>query len=181
MQQSDLVSKILSNTFKKNECYKKLLLLEDFISHEYSQKQGDVGTLTDQFKARYAGTSDETMRDSVGEWGDEFFNTILLSGVEAIEGLRHAVTLLPEIVLYVPTVFDGGQVKRIGEWCRTHMDATVCLDLRIDESTVGGCIVVWKNVLYDFSLEYFTRQHRDEISQMIARVLSVDPQSKASA
>ncbi len=82
---------------------------------------------------------------------------------EVLHGMSEELQKLPILSLTVPVKFQFEQTNAIGEWARKTLDKNVMLDISIDTNVSVGCRFVWKDVLYDFSLEHYRRLHEKEL------------------
>lgn len=175
------IDRILSNTFTKSDCYKRLLILQDFLSFALYRDTARARPLTALLRERYSGHTESPHAEAIAAWGEDFLKSFEAQSDDSVESLKVRIAAMPDLLLYVPVVLDPVQVEMIAAWCRTNVDPRVFLDLHVDASAAGGCMIVWKSVLYDFSLRYFVRKHASEISQMVERVVSTAQASTAAA
>ncbi len=75
------------------------------------------------------------------------------------EELQH----LPTLSITAPVELPTEQMGTIGKWARESIDPNVVLDISIDETISVGCRFVWKDILYDFSLEHYFGSHEKEL------------------
>jgi len=152
-----LLQKMLTNTYTKSDCYRRLTLVQDFLE---SALYGGGSLKTDwgmALEARYSISDDADHATAIAAWGSDWIGSLagpnLSSGLEA---LRAALAHVPELILYVPTKLGSSQTVTIGQWCRSAFAKQVLRDLHIHTNAAGVCAFARKGVLYDFSLSYFS-------------------------
>jgi len=159
--------RILSNSYSKNDCYKRLLVLQEFLEYAlYSTGNAAVDYLT-ALRERFKTSPLQADAEAVAAWGEDFLRSFTAETLrEDIDALKRALAHMPSLILYVPVALETPQISAIGSWCRSNIAEKPLLDLRVDPDAAGGCIEVWKSVLYDFSLRYRLRRHAGEIQAL---------------
>ena len=175
------IQRILSNTFTKSDCYTRLLLLQDFLSHALYRDAAHARPYAELLKERYVDSAESAQAEAVAEWGEDFLRSFKVQDDDSVEALKRRIAEMPDLLLYVPVVLGPTELRPIAAWCRTNVDQRVFLELIVDTSAAGGCMIVWKSVLYDFSLRYFMRKHETELAQMVERVVVTPGISPAAA
>jgi hypothetical protein len=159
MNTDEIAERILQNTYTKVDCYRRLALLEDYLDRTLFA----AGTAPKpDFLSMYAQTEDGSHANAVAQWN--ILNAFSSQHfAEEILNLKKKMESLPGIILYVPVVLETAGIEMIGQWCRKEIQPNLLLEIQIDPAVAGGCAFVWKNVFYNFSLEYFMNKHRNEI------------------
>lgn len=168
MTTDQILEKILSNTFTKNDCFKKLAVLQDFLDTQSYGGESKGAALTAALKSRYENTDDRPVAEAVAAWGEEVIAFLMKESSHELQSIKSRVAALPELVLYLPTALHEDHVAALGAWCRDAVDAQVLLEIHVDSSSAGGCFFVWKDLFYDFSLSYFMLKRDTEIRAMLA-------------
>jgi hypothetical protein len=88
------------------------------------------------------------------------------------EALASLVDGLPVLVLYVPAALSPAAIEQLGRWCRAHVREDVLLDVRIDPSSAGGCIIAWQDHLHDYSFAARFKDERGAVARSISARLS---------
>ena len=168
-----MLASILSNTFTTADAYKRLLVLEDVLQHALygGDHHSDILEL---LRAR-------ADAKAIAEWGTQVFDSFTKETLaEDMQELKDAIGRLPTLTVYTPVVFEQKHLETIGSWCREHIDTQILLDVRVDPQASGGCMFVWRDTLYDFSLQYFMKQRASEFRAYIAS-LSAERSAPAAA
>lgn len=162
------ITKILENTFTKQDFYARLGVVKECLEHVFfTEGGGDTGRtfLCSEF-ARQTGR--EEMAPFIEEWGGEVLDLFVVDRFyEQVEGLKSRAEELPTLVLYAPVILENKEVEDIGAWSRREFDPRVMIDLMVDPRSLGGCAFVWQGKYHDFSLNYFMDKKNDEIEALI--------------
>jgi hypothetical protein len=75
----------------------------------------------------------------------------------------------PKIVLYIPVILPYVEIKTVGLWFRRNVGKNILMEVRHDPQTIGGCAVVVNGVLHDFSIRYFIKKRKHDITSMIKK------------
>lgn len=78
---------------------------------------------------------------------------------------------LPELSLTLPIVLPRDDVEAIGEWARRMINPDIVLEISVDSTLSAGCQIVWKDRLYNYTLERYLRAHREELTNKVARAM----------
>lgn len=163
-----VIERLLSNTYGKNDCYKRLSLLEEVLARSLYSTAENASDRAGILARRLDSSEDRESATALAAWGPDVLSAFNADGLrDEIEEIKRAIERLPVLVLYAPVSFSGAHVAAIGGWCRTHVDPRVLLEFRIDRDAAGGCLLVWKSVFYDFSLRYFLRKHYPEVRDVV--------------
>ena len=177
MDTNEILKQILSNTFTKADCYRRLLCLQDFFDQTGYGGESPKTALTDTLLAAGgAGGPEHSERASfassddaaaVAAWGEAALAE-LQKERETVADIKRRIETLPEMVLYVPCALGTAGVARVGAWCRANVHPEVLLVLHVDSVYAGGCAVVWKDLFYDFSLPYFFTKHDQQLKSLLS-------------
>lgn len=75
---------------------------------------------------------------------------------------------LPNIIFYIACIIEDPQyLQKISAWVRTNIAPDAFLELKVDPHKVGGLAFVQEGVLKDYSIEYFMKQKRKDILDLI--------------
>ncbi len=88
--------------------------------------------------------------------------------LEEFEALEKEIKEVP--TLTVDMVFEPNQKETLEllERTRKIFDFDVFLDLRINPSLIGGCVLVWNGMVFDYSIKKAMKEKRPEFKQLIA-------------
>ena len=165
-----LLEKILTNTYTTSDAYKRLLVLEDVLQHTLFEKGYDTMAREKHLYSQYQTPAERATAEAVAAWGTQLFDVFNKDNLNAdIQALKNSIEETPRLVLYAPVMFEAKHIKEISSWCRKNIDGHLLLDLRIAPQAAGGCILVWHDTLYDFSLRYFLKKRSGEFAKIIAR------------
>jgi len=161
------IETILSNTFTDSDVYKRLAILQDALEHSLYTTNAKT-SLRDMLAERYVGSDDRTSLDAIAAWGEAVVSLFHSGDIgKHMDALKKSIAAVPSITLYVAAPMPAAAMNEIGAWCRQNIDPHVLIDLKIDRSSAGGCMLVWKNTLHDFSMRYFLHKHEKELADLL--------------
>lgn len=163
MKTEELLTHFLKNTFTKKDISKRLRLLREYFEAGYfTFNESDV---TKFLLTKHATTDDINAFIS---WGDDFYASFTKDTMyDIVNTLTGMVKELPCVVVYIPYEAVPAEVIRLGTWCRSNINEAVVVDLKTDTTLLGGCAFVWKGMYRDYSLRYYMRKRREQITKII--------------
>lgn len=167
---AEVLQKIISNTFTKQDFYARLAVVEECLEKALFTSETETDTthrtaLITDF-ARQTGRGD--MAAFIEGWGDDVLNSFTASDLYLqMEELKSSVESLPTLVLYAPVLLKNEDMVDVGKWSREQFDPRVMIDLMVDPKALGGCAFVWEGEYYDYSLNYFFNKKEAEIVELI--------------
>jgi hypothetical protein len=165
-----LPASIVKNTFSASDLYRRADILQRFLEHFFFEPATSSDTRAHLIGTYYHDSDAETVghASAVAAWGDEVLDAYSADNLyERIQELKHTVRSFPKLTLYVPVRFSAAQIERIGQWCRTQIQADIMLDLKIDPGAVGGCAFAYNNAFHDVSFSYYSNKERAAIVSLI--------------
>lgn len=183
MESPDIfLERVLSNTYSTADAYKRLLLLEDFLQHTLYENREEGVDFKSALLATYQGRSEHSIAEAVAAWGAPVIESFSKENVQAgMQTMKRCIEELPKLILYTSVILEQKHVEAICVWCRKNIDPHVLLDMRLDTEAAGGCVLVWRNKLHDFSLRYFIKKHEDELSKLLATLPEAPPAAPTKA
>lgn len=87
--------------------------------------------------------------------------------LEDFEKLEKEIKGTPVLNLMVAVDFSFSEVSDILHKVKTLFDMNVFLDLRVDPSLIGGCVLIWNGNVYDYSLKKTIAEKRGEFKKLL--------------
>lgn len=163
------LSEILKNTFTKADLYARLGLLQEILERMYFQEAApSSGEEAFNVALKHLTSYSKSDREAVAEWhahAPDLFTEKKF--VSSIETLKKGAEALSEFTLYLPAAPRPEDVAVLGSWCRVHIARQLMLRILIDANVVGGCAFVHKDVLHDFSWNYFARTYNGQLAALL--------------
>jgi hypothetical protein len=119
-----------------------------------------------QFAATIASADDV---GAIRAWGPAVWGTFSAEHLaQQIHSYEEVVAALPTFMLYVPVSLTPSATATLGSWCRTQLNPSLMLEIKVDAAVTGGCAFVHNSLYHDYSL------HRAITSQagMVTKLLS---------
>lgn len=168
----EALERMLENTYTKADLYRRIDLVQEFLVQSLFTREHHHGSRIKDLrvwgKSKCENTEETEALSAAAQWGDDVLNSFTPENVYMrIKELKQAIEALPEMVLYVPTVFSAEHVVALGVWCRKHVRARTLLQLIVEPTVIGGCAFVIDNVYHDFSLSYFMQKSHNELIALV--------------
>lgn len=163
MDDTALLSQFIKETYTKKDIARRLRLLREYF-------EGGFFTFTEMEVTKFLLGKHATMDDIhvFVSWGKDFYDAFSKETMYArINALHEAVKKLPHVVMYIPYEPVPAEIVKLGKWCRQNIGGDLVVDLRTDITLLGGCAFVWKGVYRDYSLRYYMRKKKAEITRLV--------------
>lgn len=163
---------VLSNTYTKSSLMSRMILLRQFLEYQFfrpHQNSNLFYLINDYFSA------EKISRDEFNAftlWDYEFFNQFNRENFYArLESLEKESDLLPLVGVFLPFHPPIYEIPRLALWLRKNVSGETLMDLKFDQSLIGGCALVWRGVYHDFSLRYFIEKYKPGVKNEIEQFL----------
>ncbi len=88
------------------------------------------------------------------QWGEDFFKTFTVDNLDSEFRLaEEEITANEPITVYTPVALTLAQASKLVRQIRKDFGQDKLLDLRVDESLISGCAIVWEDKYHDYSLK----------------------------
>lgn len=168
-----LLAPFLQHTYIRSNLVYRISLLTEFLNFVFFT-DNDKGVKENTIE-QFAKNSRESPRDI------SFLKTLPQSFLEAftrdsfreeLDNISKELEHLPVLSITVPIALPFEHIEAIGQWIRNVINPNSMLDISVDSTISAGCMFVWKDILYDFSLEHYLNLHKKEIYTQIVSSLS---------
>ncbi len=166
MNEKDLLYMLLDKTFTSADFHRRLTLLRSYLDSTLFS-EGKEQNLKTFFTAKNIPVDDQK---SLSELPPSFFSSFTRANAyHLLSKVENLFKTIPVITVYLPFDPMGDMTQKAGAWFRTYMHQLVVLDIHLATSFVGGAGFAYKGSLYDFSLSYYLRKHKSDISQILEK------------
>ncbi len=163
MNEQELLSIILQNTYTKADYLRRLSLLREYFEEKFFSINNQ--TMTDFLTSQ---NSSEEDLAAMSSWNPSFYNSFSRNNLyHLLDSLTKYIKEIPIITLYIPIDTSDSDKYALGKWFRTSVATDILLDIRIDEKKVGGLAFIKSSRFFDYSLPYFISKNRNNILKMI--------------
>lgn len=168
MDTQNFLDIILENTFTKADVIRRLRVLRMILEHTLFSPNPNA---KQYIESLHVAASDV---DIVNIWIAK--TTLKFSQdnlYKALKKISDDVDKIPNIIFYIASeIKDPTYLEKITTWVRTYIEPKALLELKVDPKKVGGLAFVQKGILQDYSLEYFMKQKRKDILDMVGTYAS---------
>jgi hypothetical protein len=164
MNEDALFTALLIITYTKPDMLRRLRMIREYMEYKF-------------FSNRENANLDGYLRDNaiVGpdaaalmSLGEEFFLAFTKANAYAyINALVDRVNLYPVMTVYIPFDPTYDDVVKLGVWFRDEVDKTIIMELHVEPRLLGGCAFSYKGIYKEYSLMYYLKKKRQDISQML--------------
>ncbi len=159
---------LMRYAYVRSDLVYRISLLNEFFDFVFFADHDSV--INKDVVERFAESGKESSKDI------EFLKTLPQSFMEmfkhnsfrnTLQNMSDELEKLPVLFLTVPVMFSSEHTDAIGKWARSNISSDIVLTLSVDETISVGCLFVWKNTLYDFSLEHYFDLHKKELTAQL--------------
>ncbi len=86
---------------------------------------------------------------------------------EKLEDAEKTIKQVQVVNLSVPIGLDIDEIIQIAQKAQVVFGQKVFLEIRVDPSLMGGCVFVWKGLVYDYSLKKTIQDKRKEFKEIL--------------
>jgi hypothetical protein len=166
MTDTDIIHIVLTSSFTTAELRRRLSLARSYLETRLF-KPGETVPLNEYLTAQKADPSDVKI---MTDWGSDFWNYFTKENTyKVLDKINAEFKKIPVIKIYVPYDADSPEMAKLGTWMRQNIDKTMLVDVRKDETTLGGCSVARNGEYRDFSLRYHLINKRSQIADIITK------------
>ncbi len=158
-----IISIMLHNTYTTDDLVERIGLIKKYYNKYLFTNDTDV-TVRDVL----LGECDPYTLKSIEEWDEKFKSSGVqpLVVYEALDVAQEDLMGIPSVTMYVPVSFSKSEVDKFGMWFRDNVQPNILLSLHIDPRATGGCVFIWNNKYYDFSIKYYIDKKHNDIVNM---------------
>lgn len=163
MDEEQLFTTILHNTYTKTDYLRRLRILREFFEQKYYVK-GDL-SISKYLENHQINQTDQQV---IKSWGNNFFSSFKQNNLSQLfNKFTGKIKAIPILTMYLAFIPQDNQVREISEWLRQELKTSLLIDFRINPSLTTGCAFVWKGKYHDFSLKYFLSKNKEIITSLI--------------
>lgn len=170
------ITKLLSETYTKDQLLKRLRVIKDFISFRLfnltpEQNKLPLPAQVELFLALHQKDIIElNILRLEGNWAvslkEEFYNQFTLDNYQGLfKALDQISAQVNPIIVYLPIELPEKDRFSLGSWFKQNLGLTTLFELQFDANLIGGCALSFKGTYKDYSL-------RSKISQNQAQIIS---------
>ncbi len=168
-----LLASFLQHTYVRSNLVYRISLLTEFLNFVFftDNDKGVKENVIEQF----AKNSKESLKDIdfLKALPQSFLETFTRDSFrEELDNMSKELEHLPVLSITVPVILPSEHIEAIGQWIRNVISPNAMLDISVDSTISSGCMFVWKDILYDFSLEHYLNLHKKEIYTQVISSLS---------
>jgi len=168
MDEQQILSIILQNTFTRASFLKRLAILRGFLEAKFFKKS-DL-SLQSYLESRQIIRGD---KEALLTWQNQFIPALTAqNSYRIINKLTEKLKDLPVITVYIAVLIPEADIDKIGSWFRTNLGSQVMLEIYQNATLVAGCAFVWMGSYHDYSLHNLIIQKKDQISALLDRYAS---------
>lgn len=159
---SDLLAKFLDQTYSTFEIKRRLLVLKNFIYHQYFKSE---------FKEQDFDPKDIVWLKTLG---DDFFKSFTeVNSTTTLSKLEESLKKLPVLTIYVPFEMPDGEAQALGKWLNLNISPNLIIELRINPDLIGGAAFSFNGVYKDFSLMNTISKNKTKVLEIFQTYMHI--------
>lgn len=149
-----IFSSILANTYTLSRLNHRLHILKDYLLSQ-------LFSFGNQPKSAELAEEDLAWLRSLGH---DFYQQFNKNNVyEVFAGMEGEKKNIPTLIMYLTFEPSEAQIQELGSYARGNFFPNIIIETKLNPELIGGCVLIWKGVLQDYSIREKINQKREVI------------------
>lgn len=149
----DILSSILSGTYTLSKLNHRLHILKNYLLSQLFTKDSKEST--------------EVIEEDLA-WlkslSQDFYKQFSKDNIyDIFEKIEMQLKNIPTLIMYLTFEPTDSQSQELGRYVRESFLANIILETKLNPELIGGCVLIWKGVLRDYSIREKINQKREVI------------------